>query len=209
MPKSIILAFLSLVLASACVKQTSQPENDILPSQVRSIAVLPVVVAADTAIASPQASKQLQNGVETLTQILSEYFAGNTKIRLLSIEEVESFKPGYSANQSVQAQFIGKALKTEAVMLWELTRYSERSGSDYAVQSPASLAFAYRLIHIESGQTLCAGSFDETQQSATENLLSLKAIANRGFKWITAADLAQEGVAKKLPACTYLKGAEN
>ena len=209
MSKSIILAFLFLVLASGCLKQAALPANDTLPSQVRSIVVLPVEVAADTEIVSSQTNKQLQNGRETLTQILVDYSADNTKIRLLSFEEVESFKPGYSANQSDQAQFVGKALKAEAVMLWELQRYSERNGGDYAVQSPASLAFTYRLVHTESGQTLCAGSFDETQQSVSENLLSLKTIASRGFKWITAADLAREGVSKKLSACTYLKGSEN
>jgi len=205
MPKSIILVFLSLVLTSACVKQAGQPANDTLPSQVQSIVVLPVEVAAETAITSPQTKKQLQNGKETLTQIVSEYFANNAKTRLLSVEEVESFSPGYGANQTAQAQFVGKAVKAEAVMLWELNRYSERSGGDYAVQAPASVAFTYRLVLTESGETLCAGSFDETQQPASENLLSLKKNANRGFKWITAADLAREGVIKKLPACSYLK----
>lgn len=209
MPNSILLALFALVLASACVKPTTPPENDALPSQVQSIVVLPVTVATDTAAAAAQANKQLQNGAEVLTQIINEYFTDNPKVRLLSAEEVESFSPGYSANQSAQAQFIGKSLNTEAVMLWELQRYSERRGSDYAVQSPASLAFTYRLVLTESGQTLCAGSFDETQQSATENLLSLKKIANRGFKWITTPDLTKEGVSKKLPACTYLQAGPN
>ena len=209
MQKLFYLVFLALVLASGCVKQVDLPENDTLPSQVRSIAVLPVLAVAETASGSPQANQQLQSGVETLTQILGEYFADHPKIRLLSAEALESFTPGYSSNQAAQALFIGKALKSEAVMLWEVNRYRERSGSDYAVQSPASLAFVYRLVHTESGQTLCSGTFDETQQSATENLLALKTIASRGFKWITAADLAQEGVTKKLSSCTYLKEIEN
>jgi len=140
-----------------------------------------------------------------MNQILGEYFADNSKVRLLSADEVDSFSPSYNSTLSAQAQFIGKALHSEAVMLWELQRYSERSGTNYAVQTPASVAFTYRLIHTESGQTLCAGTFDETQQSATENLLSLKKIANRGFKWIPATALAKEGVAKKLPTCTYLQ----
>lgn len=205
MPKSISLILLALVLTCACVKQVTQPDQESLPSQVQSIIVLPVLISTDPATNPPPSSLQLRDGAAALTKILQEYFADNSKIRVLSVEELESFKTEYNATPSAQAQFIGQSLKTEAVMLWELQRYSERRGSDYAIQSPASLAFTYRLLHAESGQTLCAGSFDETQQSATENLLSLKKIANRGFKWITASDLAQEGVAKKLPACTYLQ----
>ena len=209
MPKPIFLVLIAFFLTSACAKPMAQPENETLPSQVQSIAVLPVLVAAETATASPQANKQLQDGAEILTQIIGEYFTDNPKVRLLNAEDVESFSPGYSANQSAQAQFIGKSLKAEAVMLWELQRYSDRRGSDYAVQSPVSLAFTYRLVLSESGQTLCAGSFDETQQSITENLLSLKKIAKRGFKWITAPDLAKEGVSHKLPACNYLQAPQN
>lgn len=208
MPKSILLIFLALFASSACVKQIPQEQDSSLPSQVQSVVVLPVSVAADTKATSPQAKKELLKGTDALDRILGEYFTDNSKVRLLSAEEVDSFSPGYSANQSAQAQFIGKALHSEAVMLWELQRYNERSGANYSVQSPASVAFAYRLIHTESGQTLCAGSFDETQQSITENLLSFKKIANRGFKWIPAADLAKEGVTKKLPDCTYLQETE-
>jgi len=207
MLKSITLAICTLALTCACLKQPGQPEADTLPSQVQTIAVLPVAAVPDTETNpdSPQTVKQMRDGIEVLTQILAESFAGSDKVRLLSAEEVESLNPGFSANQSSQALFVGKALKAEAVMFWDLKRYHERSGSDYAVQTPASVAFEYRLLHTESGQTLCSGSFDETQQSATENLLSLKKIANRGFKWITAPDLAREGVAKKLVDCTYLK----
>lgn len=208
MPKSITLIVLALLACSACAKQITQPEDNSLPSQVQSVVVLPVSVAADTTATSPQIKKQLQNGTEAMDQILSEYFADNSKIRLLSPEEVDSFSPGYSAQRSGQAQFIGKALHSEAVMLWELQRYNERSGTNYAVQSPASVAFTYRLLHTESGKTLCVGSFDETQQSITENLLSLKKIASRGFKWIPVFDLAKEGVAAKLPTCTYLQETE-
>lgn len=211
MSKSIILTILSLILACACAKQLPQPDNkDTLPSMVKSIIVLPVRAATETDAdsTSPQAIKQMQNGLESLAQIINGYFADNQKIHLMSNEEVSSFSTSYSANQSDQALAIGKALKAEAVMFWDLTRYNERTGSDYAAKEPASVAFTYRLVHTESGQTLCAGSFDETQQSATENLLSWRRFANRGFKWVTAADLAREGVTEKLPDCPYLKPAE-
>lgn len=207
MHKVIVTAVLALALTCGCGKQVGQPENNTLPSSVNSIVVLPVVATTESGAdtTSPKAIKEMLAGVATLTQVLADAFANYPKVHLLSEEEVDSHLTKYNANQTAQALAIAKSLKAEAVMLWGTTRYHERIGTDYAIQTPASVAFDYRLIHTESGQTLCSGSFDETQHSITENLLSLRTIANRGFKWITAADLAREGVTKKLPECPYLK----
>lgn len=211
MHKSIITAVLALALALAltwgCTKQvTPQPQESSLPESVKSIAVLPVTATdTDEEVKSPQRDKEMQEGIAALSSILNDYFTGNPKVTMLSSEEVNSHVTRYNANQLDQALAIGKALKVEAVMLWGLKRFHQRLGSEYAIQSPASVAFDYRLIHTESGQTLCAGSFDETQKSITDNILSWKNLVNRGFKWITADDLAREGVAKELPACQYLR----
>lgn len=207
MSKTILTALLSLVLTCGCLKQVSQPEGNTLPDSVTSIIVLPVEAATETDsdTTSPKAAKEIQTGIEELAQILSDYFQANPKVHLLSAAEVDSHATSYNANRPAQALAIAKSLKAEAVMLWGLQRYHQRGGSDYAVHSPASVAFDYRLIHTETGLTLCAGTFDETQQSASENLLSLRSLANRGFKWISAADLAREGVSKKLPECKYLQ----
>jgi len=202
MSKTLLCALVTLVVTSGCVQQPAPPQDDTLPKSVSSIVVLPVEIAADPA-ASPQVKQQLQEGAETLSQAVSEVLAASPKVRMLNGDEVESLTSGYQASPAAQAQAIGQGLHAEAVMLWEVQRFHQRLGTEYAVQSPASLAFTYRLLHLESGQTLCSGSFDETQQSATENLLSIKTLANRGFKWITAADLAREGVAKKLADCAY------
>jgi len=207
MPKTIITALLTLALTCGCLKQVGQPDNNTLPDSVQTIVVLPVVAAAETDRdgASPKVAKEIQTGIEEFSQILSDYFQGNPKVQLLSPEEVDSHATSYNASRSAQALAIAKSLKAEAVMLWGLQRYHQRGGGDYAVQSPASVAFDYRLIHTASGQTLCAGTFDETQQSVSDNLLSLRSLANRGFKWIPAVDLAREGVAKKIPECRYLQ----
>lgn len=202
MTKTLFCALVTLVVASGCVPPSAPPADDTLPKSVGSIVVLPVEFAADPA-ASPQVKQQLQEGVETVSQAVSEVLAASPKVRMLNGDEVEALTSGYQDTPLAQAQAIGRGLHAEAVMLWEVQRFHQRLGTEYAVQSPASLAFTYRLLHLESGQTLCAGSFDETQQSATENLLSFKTIANRGFKWITASDLAREGVAKKMADCAY------
>lgn len=204
-----IIALLFVMLNSACVQQAAPPETDTLPKTVRSIAVLPAGVMIESGVKpSPQTLKALEMGVVALEQTVAEALSANPKVRLLSADEVEVHAKSYSASPLAQALAVGKALRAEAVMLWGLARYQERSGGDYGAQTPASVSFQYRLIHTESGQTLCAASFEETQQSATDNLLAINTLAKRGFKWVPAAVLLQEGVSKKLADCEYLQVSE-
>jgi len=199
-----------LLLACSCVRQASPPETDTLPKFVRSIAVMPVGVINESGGApSPQSAKALEEGLAALDQILVETWSSNRKIRMLSEEEVSSHSLSYNASLAAQTVEIGRAVGAEAVMIWGLERYKERSGGDYGVQAPASVAFQYRLIHTESGRTLCSVSFEETQQSATDNLLAFNALAKRGFKWVPASVLLREGVSKKLAECDYLQSQGN
>lgn len=205
MGKFFIPVLLILALTCSCVKKNVPVADDSLPDQVKSISVLPVTSLTDTDNVSVRSIKELKSGIDVLSQSLEEYFVDNVKVQIVSPEEVESLSTTYNSTPYLESLRIGKNLNAEAVMVWVLKQYRERQGTDYAATSPASVAFEYRLIHTESGKTLCVGSFSETQQSATENLLSLKKLSGRGFKWITASDLIREGVAKKLSGCSYLK----
>jgi len=199
---------LLLLLTCACVKQVSSPETDAPPQQVvRRIAVMPagVMVESGAPPPTPEEFKELEAGVTALDLAVAEALVSNPKAHLLSEAEVDAHSKSYNASPVEQAMAIGKSVGADAVMLWGLDAYHERTGGDYGVQSPASVGFQYRLIHIESGQTLCASSFEETQQSASDNLLSFNTSAKRGFKWVPAAVLLQEGVNKKLPECDYVK----
>lgn len=205
MSKPLIPALLLLTLTCSCVKQTAPVTGGSLPDQVKNIAVLPVAILPDDSNDSPQKIKEMESGVNVLTETLEHYFVDNPKVQLVSSEEVESLSTDYNTTPYAESLRIGTSLNVEAVMIVALKRFDERKGTNYAVTSPASVAFEYRLIHVESGMNLCGGSFSETQQSATENLLSLKKISGRGFKWIGASDLTREGVTSKLSSCSYLK----
>ncbi|MBU4151335.1 MAG: hypothetical protein KKD63_00490 [Proteobacteria bacterium] len=201
------ITFLLLLQMVGCVRQPSLPDVDNLPKVVNSIAVLPsgVMIESGSPPLSPQAAKVMDEGVAVLDQMLAEFFSANHQVRLLSDEEVNAYSQSYSASPVAQALAIGKAMGAEAVMLWGLERYTDRSGGNYGVQHPSSVAFQYRLIHTGSGQTLCSASYDETQQSGASNLLALSTLAKRGFKWIPVSELLREGVIKKMAECKYLQ----
>jgi hypothetical protein len=53
---------------------------------------------------------------------------------------------------------------------------------------------------------LCHGRFDEQQQSVMENLLALPKAQSRGLIWLTAEELARDGLQERLGQCSYLGG---
>ena len=51
---------------------------------------------------------------------------------------------------------------------------------------------------------LCHGRFDEQQQSVMENLFTLGKAGRRGMTWLTAEELAREGLLGQLEQCKHL-----
>ena len=63
-------------------------------------------------------------------------------------------------------------------------------GTEYAVSSPASVAFDLHLIRVKDGRVLWSGHFDETQRPLSDNLFHLGAFLQRKAKWVTAKEMA-------------------
>lgn len=91
-------------------------------------------------------------------------------------------------------QGIGDKSGADAVLYGRIFRYEEREGRTYSVQRPASVAFDLHLVRTSDGVIIWKGRFDETQTSLMENILRLPSYLKRGFKWLTADELAREGV---------------
>ena len=73
-------------------------------------------------------------------------------------------------------------------------RYQERQGGNFAVERPASVGFH---LHLYDQKGLAkVFVFDETQQPFLDNILKFGAFLRRGMKWITASQLAEEGIQK-------------
>ena len=93
---------------------------------------------------------------------------------------------------------IGNAFSADAVLAGYVYRWKEREGQDYAVRTPASVAYDLYLIHPEDGRVLWKGQFDMTQRSLSENLLEMDTFLRGGGKWMTASQLADMGLDRML-----------
>ncbi len=85
---------------------------------------------------------------------------------------------------------IGKSAGADAVFLGQIYRFKQRIGTNYGVDSPASVAFDLHLISVSGRRIIWSGHVDETQRPLSENLFEIGAFIKRGGKWVVAEDLA-------------------
>ena len=88
----------------------------------------------------------------------------------------------------------GNATSVDAVLLGYLFRFKERVGTRYSVESPASVFFSLFLVRVADERVVWRGTFEETQQSLSENLLKIGAFIKRKARWVTAGEMAAEAL---------------
>ena len=82
----------------------------------------------------------------------------------------------------------------DAILMGYIFHFKERVGTSYSVESPASVSFSLFLVRVEDGQIVWRGIFEETQQSLSENILKIGAFIKRKARWITAREMAADGL---------------
>jgi hypothetical protein len=100
--------------------------------------------------------------------------------------------------ESDRAKRLGELVFADAVIFGRVLRYRERVGEEWGARSPASVAFVLDLWDVRRGDLIWSGRFDETQRPLSENLLSLGEFTQRGGRWLTAEELALEGIKKAI-----------
>lgn len=98
------------------------------------------------------------------------------------------------ASVAQQLQMTGKALETDGVVAGYVSCFRERIGYWFSAERPASVTFGVYLIRSSDGELAWGNIFDRTQQSLFENLFQASTFFSRGLQWVTAAELAEEGV---------------
>lgn len=198
------VAVMTLFLVSSCASIPVEEEAmEMRP--VHSIVVMPTVVGAEAATSSQGVTELLEAGALVLDALLADQVKELRQVRVLSRSQQESMIGNASGNNLAQARETGRRLDADGVILVTINRYAQRDGTAYSVTQPASVAFDYRLVETATGQVLCSGVFDETQQTVLENILTLSKATGRGIRWLTAEELAAAGVKEKLGNCQYLQ----
>ncbi len=88
---------------------------------------------------------------------------------------------------------VGRVLGADSVMVGTISQYSDRSGSEWGVEAPSTVAFSVELLSTKDARTIWETYYTETQQPLFDNLFEIKKFVKRGGKWVTADELAKEG----------------
>ena len=117
--------------------------------------------------------------------------------QIISENEVREISDALGpATESVRIKQIGEMVYADAVMVSRVLRYRERVGDEWGAKSPASVAFVLELVDVRRGDVIWSSRFDETQKALSENIFALGDIGQRGIRWLSADQLAQDGVRK-------------
>ncbi len=93
---------------------------------------------------------------------------------------------------------IGQCMGVDLLIVPQIQHWQERVGSDFGAETPAAVTMDIFLLDIRNKSLAARSRYDELQRPLMENLLELDKFIERGGKWVTAKQLAQEGMFKAI-----------
>jgi hypothetical protein len=183
----------------------SKRSTDLEARKIRRIAVVlpngmgfePKSQAPYTSPSSSEKNLSEQELSELLARLVYSTMASMPDWQIVSESEVkdiaQSVPPG---SDNARLRKIGEMVYADGVVVGRMQRYRERIGNEWGAKSPASVAFVLDLIDVRRGDVVWSARFDETQKPLSENIFALGSVGERGIRWLTAEQLAQEGVRK-------------
>jgi hypothetical protein len=195
-----LILLVTIVLAGCGSKyiQSSLPA-ELDKHSVKEVGLIPFVVKAQT-------SGELRSGTvaEGATKIITDQFYNNLIERHVTVVRWEEQEAPPSGGETApitdmqRAQQIGELLKTSTVLFGSVTTFVEREGSALGIRKPASVGFTVQLIHAEDGHILWKASYYETQKSLMEDIAAFRLFFKRHGRWLTAAELSEDGIERLL-----------
>ena len=201
----IALAVLLLLVACGFSSGNVQSRQvaDLEARRIRRIAVLPPMPAASPAAKSalpgvPSEKKtEVHDPDDVLFRLVYSAMLAVPTWQVISESELRDAAGGIvPTNDKSRIRQLGELVYADAVVVPQMLRYRERVGGDIGVKTPASVAFTVELVDVRRGDVIWFARFDETQKGLTENIFALADIRERGIRWLTAEQLAQDGVRK-------------
>jgi len=153
------------------------------PPILRKVVILPF--ASDPA---PGGSVAVDAAAVVATRVL-EAMTQETRLEIVPPGEAARVRgvAEVPSGEELRGQF-----GSDAVLTGSVRRYVERSGGSGGSSRPAAVWFSLELRSAD-GELLWSGTYNETQRALSEDLGSFGRAWQRGFRWVTAADLAGYG----------------
>ncbi|HUK55453.1 MAG TPA: hypothetical protein VLY20_02205 [Nitrospiria bacterium] len=201
--------FLILLLGAALAGCGAKYIQSLLPAElekhsIQEVGLIPFIV-------EPQSTGEIRSGrvEDDGAQMITDQFYQKlierhvTVIRWGNQAPLPSDGGAAPLSDLERAEQIGKILKTSTVLFGSVTTFTEREGDAYGIRKPASVGFTVQLIHPEDGHLLWKASYNETQKSLMEDISAFHLFFRRGGRWLTAAELSDDGVEQLMAASPW------
>lgn len=93
---------------------------------------------------------------------------------------------------------VGKCMNVDLILVPQVQSWRERQGGDLGVEVPAAVTMDFFLLDVNNQALIARSRYDEAQAALASNLLNVGKFFSRGGKWVTAHELAQEGMIKAI-----------
>lgn len=208
---SIILGIMICVFGNACKTAVGTVATDSEPASVESVLVLPfknmaAVYGENMSVRCPLDGKvfltgQISGDAEgVLTSHLIMLIKKRCECRMImpsSALGVVSKLINQNQKTIREKKLLvetGRILGADVVVTGHIYKFQERLGRKYSVEYPAAVTFDIHIIKVDSGRVIWSGKFDETQRSLDKNFLNLRMFIKRKGMWVTARQMAAEGL---------------
>lgn len=195
------LVFMCVALFTACA-QKRQPAPENMPNLRMGVAGFTQPRTVNELLAGIAYSEQPQLNSNTLLELdmaLQDTLLTNSQ------HSFAPLKDAYDCDRTVTAQdsklsalehwvAVGKCLDVDMLLVPQIIFWQERDGGDLGAQKPASVTLDMYLINTNQERLINRYHFEETQESLSSNLLEIGKFMERSGKWLTARDLAAEGM---------------
>jgi len=135
-----------------------------------------------------------------MTETLKSLLMNDKTHRFIFPDQTDEMHPNLPADQNGVVRMtelvttFGGTDTVDAILVGYLFHFKERVGTSYSVESPASVSFDLFLVRVADRRIVWRGIYEETQQSLSENILKLGLFIKRKARWITAREMAADGL---------------
>lgn len=200
----VLTVLLSLFMVAGCSSKyvSSTLSSKWEAADVSRVTVIPFVPSPEADSTGLKSAKVDPQGVVLITGIFLRGMEGLGYTIIPFDDETKKILSSDGILPDDVVKSIGEKTGAGAVLTGVVTRYEEREGGPIGVRKPASVGFDVNLISTMDGTIIWHGRYAETQKSLSEDIGMFFTFLKRGGKWLTAEELARDGVEqvlKKLP----------
>lgn len=204
----LILLVISAVLLSAC--QRRKPQVDPKMNPQFTVAVAPFTVAHEpwqllAGYMPEKATPPKADSLDDLDAIMQKALHVTPERNIVIGAKIKSCMDSVGRPREATRmaslkywQQVGQCADAQFLLVPMVVHWKEREGSPAGTTSPAWVILDLYLINAKTGGLVNHFHYDYQQQPLTDNILDMGTFLKRKGQWVTAADLAREGVEKGL-----------